>query len=120
MQGFRNFLEDRKAVVILSECRVASRRLGVAGTFDTAIRYERADSLLDVKTSATVPRIVGPQTSGYKELAAEDLGLKLKKRFCLHLNPGHPRGYKFIALNNAADFSIFVSALNCWRFMNPQ
>lgn len=119
LDGYRNFFIDTKSISILSEIRVASAQYGYAGTVDTVVRLHRKeDVLLDIKTSATVPRSVGPQCSAYKEALREFIGLKLKKRFCLHLNPSHCRGYKLFELQTSAsrDWNIFLSSLNIFRW----
>lgn len=120
VEGWARFLDDSGAVVILSEHQVVHRELGYAGTLDVMAEWSSArQALIDIK-SGQLPRTVGPQTAAYSQAYDAMSGTKPSRRhrYCVQLNPTFPRGYKLHALTNPADWSIFQSALNCWRFRN--
>jgi hypothetical protein len=109
LDGWKAFLEDTGAVVVLSECWLASRRHGYAGTLDKLVWWGKSKRLVDVKSGTVVPRTVGPQTSAYAEAYTEETGERIRDRYCIHL-PGDGK-YRSHRLNDPRDFPIFKSAL---------
>jgi len=118
--GYHHWLEDSGAVIVASQLRVASQTLHYAGTLDILAHIKDGLCLIDRKASHVPPPTVGPQTAGYLQAAKETFGHRIRRRYCLHLHPSHPRGYRMTALTDPADWSVFVSALNLynWRLKN--
>lgn len=115
VQGWRNFKADSRFVILASEAVVAHKLHRYAGKLDLRGILNKRRSLIDIKSGA-MPRTVGPQTAAYDVAGADTHGIKCERRYCLQLNPELPRGYKLHPLTNSADWSMFLSALNCWRF----
>lgn len=114
VRSWQGFLEASGAVVLASEQMVYHAGYGYAGTLDVIADW-KGQALIDIKSTAAVPRTVGPQTAAY----AEARGAKKCRRYCVHLQAdGSPA--KATALKESTDFSIFISALNLhrWRHKN--
>lgn len=107
---FKRFLHETKFAALESEQLVYNAGVGYAGKFDIKGLWKRTSWLLDLKSGA-VPRTVGPQTKAYQIAHREPP----RKRACLQLMRDN---YKLRLLDDVSDFSIFVSALNCYRFLN--
>ena len=116
LEGAQNFLDQSGITIIASELALASPTLRFAGTTDLRGILRDSISTLDWKSTSVMPRSVGPQTAAYDHLYIEQNGGKPTKRYCVQLNPALPNGYKLHPLKNTADWHIFLSALNCWRF----
>ncbi|MGH9644778.1 MAG: hypothetical protein ACRD3Q_20435 [Terriglobales bacterium] len=117
--GYKKFLRDTCAVVCESERLVHHSRLGYAGTLDFTAMWGRNGlaNLVDIKSSAVVPRSVGPQTAAYREALIDQSPQRLvsKTRYCLHLKPNGD--YRLHALTNySVDWQIFLSALNIYQW----
>lgn len=114
--AWSSFLEDSDATVLLSEHRVASRKLGFAGTLDTIVWWGKSKRLVDIKTSAGVPKTVGPQTAAYATAYREQTGEALKHRYCVQLKENGK--YALRKLDDPQDWQIFQSALilNRWFY----
>lgn len=118
IEGYQNWLADSDATITASELRVAHKANGYAGTLDRLAIVNGRETLVDVKATAVLPVTVGPQTAAYANAYAVSSGHKAPKRHCLHLNPVFKRGYKFTALTDPGDWSVFLSCLNVWKFRN--
>lgn len=116
IEAAQRFLEESGLTVLNAELPLASSKLKFAGTLDIRGMWRNSVAILDWKSTAAMPRSVGPQTAAYEHLYAEHFGGRPCKRYCVQLNPALPNGYKVHALTNSADWHIFLSALNCWRF----
>jgi hypothetical protein len=116
VEAAKRFIDESGITILSSELALASPKLKFAGTLDIRGLLRDSVCLLDWKSTSTLPRSVGPQTAAYDHLYIEQHGGRPAKRYCVQLNPALPHGYKVHALTNAADWSIFLSALNCWRF----
>ena len=114
LDGYKQFLAAKKPVWEHIEQRVASAALCCAGTLDRMGLIGKTRWLIDLKSTAATPITVGPQTAAYAEFAKQTLGFKPQKRACLILKPG---GFNLVPLNDPADYSLFVSSLNVWRFL---
>lgn len=106
---WRKFLRETGWVVTASEQRVYHPTLKYAGSIDAGI-WQDAPWVLDIKTGL-VPRTVGPQTAAYQHAMKP----KPKRRLCLQLGRDC---YRLRECKNPADFSIFTSCLNIWRYLN--
>lgn len=115
LEDWKAFLRDTGAEVVHSEMRVASARAHYAGTLDIVARINGVLAVVDIKTGA-VPRTVGPQLAAYAEAFNEMHGGKpIRQRRSLQLTGS---GYHMTRHDDPADLSVFLSALNCWRFRN--
>jgi hypothetical protein len=114
LADWHSFLRDAAANVLKSECRLVDPKLGFAGTLDTVVLIRGKRVLVDVKTGQ-VPRTVGPQLAAYKHLYESTTHNRIHRRLCVQLTG---EGYRVHEQNNPADWSVFLSALNCWRFIN--
>lgn len=112
LQAWRAFRRDTGAVVIASERIVTHPRLQYAGRLDSICLVGGHRELVDVKSTAAIPRTVGPQTWGY----AAALGEPRIRRRCVQLREDGT--YRSVRLTDRRDENWFVSALNCWRFIN--
>jgi len=115
VRAWAKFLEDVGAVVIESERRVYSARHGFAGTLDTVLAWGRSNRLVDTKSTAAVPKTVGPQTAAYGEAYAEETGRRLRDRYCVHLKPDG--SYTLTPLKDPNDWQIFKAALVLHRWL---
>jgi hypothetical protein len=116
VQQWAQFLEDTGAVVIQSEQPLYHKTLRYAGTPDCVLSW-KGDRLLlpDVKATWEVPPTVGAQTAAYAE-AYKSLQTRRVRldRACVHLTAD---SYKLHPRNDSADWSLFVSTLNVYRFL---
>ncbi len=125
IRGYLKFLADTSFVVLASEERVASVKCGYAGTLDLRgmLRGRGKNprrALIDIKSTATLPRTVGPQTAGYSNAYTEMTSEKVDDRYCLHLGPDEYKLVKLTDGRGVQDFTVFVSALNIHRFRSAQ
>lgn len=125
VRGYLKFLADTGFVVLASEERVASVVCGYAGTLDVrGLLRGRSKTgrtaLIDIKSTATLPRTVGPQTAGYQNAYTETTGEKIADRYCLHLGPDTYKLVKLTDSRGVQDLTVFISALNIHRFRSAQ
>lgn len=113
LEAWRKFLADTGAVVAASELRLADPVLGYAGTLDTLLVIRSRHVLVDVKTGV-VPRIVGPQLAAYDHLLRANGRPLPTRRLCVQLCAD---GYRVHDCKDPADWPVFLSALNCHKFM---
>lgn len=111
VQAWRLFLRDTGAIVVASELMVAHPRLQYCGTLDTICLIRGKRELVDIKSTAVMPRTVGAQTAAYAE--AYEPGIR---RRAVQLKPDGT--YRSEVLTARADLNLFLSALNVWRFLN--
>ena len=117
VEAWGQFLDDTGAVVISSEQPLVHEKLGYAGTPDRILSWGNRIVLPDIKATAAVPRTVGCQTAAYAKAYAAERRAREPHRYCIHLTPGgRGKPYKSHVRNDPADFSLFLSALNCYRF----
>lgn len=115
IEGGKRFLDESGITVIASEMRMACARLRCAGTLDLFGYWRDAETIIDFKATATVPRTVGPQTAAYDRLYQANFAGRSRKRYCVQLKAGD---YKVHPLTDPADWSIFQSALNIHHWRN--
>lgn len=117
LDGWEAFMRDTGAVVIQSEQPLYHKGLRYAGTPDCVLAWKNDKRLLipDVKVTWEVPPTVGAQVAAYAEAYKSQHGASLKiDRGCVHLTRD---GYKFHPRTDPADWSLFVSTLNVYRFL---
>lgn len=117
LAGWKQFLFDTGAVVVASERRVMHPKLKYAGTLDVILAWKRKHFLIDYKATAAVPRTAGPQTAAYREACAHEGKNIAPLRYCMHLRGDGT--YRLVPLNDSRDWSYFLSALNIFRWRNP-
>lgn len=111
VRGWVRFLEDVGGVVLGSEVRVLSRRHGFCGTLDARVAWGRSTRLVDIKSTSSVPRTVGPQTAAYAEAWHEMTGQRIRDRYVVHLTGRDDPGYSLTALKDPLDWQRFKAAL---------
>lgn len=114
LKAYDRFLVDTGFVVQASEERVSCAIPGYAGTLDLRGRQPTArgkvhPTIIDIKTTTTLPATVGPQLAAYEHCVAG----RYHRRALLLRADGT---YKCPEFADSADWSIFVSALNIHRF----
>jgi hypothetical protein len=114
--AWRAFLRDTGAVVIASEQPIAHATLGYAGTPDRVLMMKREIVVPDLKATSVVPRSVGPQTSGYAKAYQSQHGGREPGRLCVQLKADGT--YSSHRRREPTDWSVFLSCLNVWRFLN--
>lgn len=113
LNGWKKFLADTGFKVTDGEIALYHPQLRYAGRADIRGTMRGTSWLIDLKSGA-VPKTCGAQTSAYQ--AAFD-GVRPRRRAALQLMPDR---YNLIEHRDPADFSLFVSALNCWRFLHKE
>lgn len=112
LSDWKKFLADTAATVQLSELRLADGKLGFAGTLDTVVKMVASPVLIDIKTGQ-VPRTVGPQLAAYQYLLKSNNYGAIRRRLCVQLTG---EGYRLHERKDPADWSVFQSALNIYRW----
>ena len=112
LEAWRKFRKDYNLKFMRDEIEVSliSHKWGFRGILDRISREKNI--LIDIKSGATVTPAVSIQCAAYAILAEEN-GMKIKKCFCVQLKEGK---YSVIPYTDISDQSIFLSALNCYRF----
>ncbi len=100
VNGFMQFVQERRPKFLLTEVAVFNRTHRYAGTLDIVARIGRTNWVIDTKTGARVYPEVALQLSAYAnaEFAGREGGIETElpvigKGAVLHLTPG---GYEFI------------------------
>jgi hypothetical protein len=109
LNQWRLFLRESGFKVTASEQRIYHKAMGYAGTCDTLVG-QNTSWVLDIKTGA-IPRTVGAQLAAYQHA----LEPRPRRRLCLALTANN---YSLRECKSLADFSLFQSCLNIWRFHN--
>jgi len=117
LDGWRKFRGDTGFVPTHIEERVLHRQYRYAGTVDRMGMLRNRPALIDIK-SGMKPKSVGAQTAAYAAAwcYANSYNRALS-RYCVQLMPGD---YRLHALDDPADFPLFLSCLNVhtWRSRN--
>lgn len=118
VNAWERFLDDSRCVILSSEAFVFHPVLRYAGQRDRRVLFPDSvgPHVLDIKTSEVVPRTVGPQTAAYRECDLSQGAQVAQRRYCVHLKGDGT--YRLHRLENKADFSIFLSCLNIWKFLH--
>ncbi len=118
LAGWRAFLSESGATVIASEVRVAHQTLQYAGTADVIVEWRNVLCLMDIK-SGQVPRTWRAQTAAYARAwdnqRRGDRPIS-SARYCVQLRDDG--SYKTHKSSDPSDWTLFLSALNVWKFIN--
>jgi len=112
VHAWRQAQHDLRIVVVASECIVAHPVLRYCGRYDVKARTGGVAELLDLKSTAQIPRTVGPQTAGYVNALGEP---KIRRRVVQLRGDGT---YRTEILRDSRDWNHFVSALNVLNWRN--
>lgn len=107
LADWKQFLSETGFFLTGSESRVFNKLHKYAGTADAFGNWKGTTWVLDIK-SGVVPSTVGAQLAAYQQAASD----RPRRRLCVQLT-GH--GYKLHEQKDLSDFSLFTSALNCYR-----
>lgn len=111
LEGWKKFLTDTKFELLESESIVASK-LGFAGTYDRVGYFNKKLTLLDIKTTAIVPKTTCLQLSAYTQAFQEMTGKHIEQRICVRLKP---MGYTIDQFHDQLyDFLIFKKFLDVY------
>lgn len=116
VRAYERFTIDSGMILIASKKRVYHPTRGYAGELDKLAIFakRKRPHILDIKSSSVLPRSVRPQTAAYLE-AYRAMGNEADStRYSVHLRPDGT--YRLDRYSDPADFSIFLSCLNIWRF----
>jgi hypothetical protein len=94
-------------------------KLGFAGTPDLVDNQFRLwDAKFWSSASPSSIKSARVQTAGYKRLVEENECIRIKARNVVHFHQSYQSGYRAIPLRDKIDESIFISALNCYKWVN--
>jgi hypothetical protein len=120
VDSFEQWFNSAVAEVIEVENRFYDWEFGYCGKVDLIARLKGDDSLsvIDLKTPTQPQKTWGVQLAAYAHLARYS-GFQVKRTFCLRLSregkrPKKPDEY---TSQESQLFSIFLSQLNVWKFM---
>lgn len=113
LQAWIRFLAESGFEIELIEYQQHHPKLKYAGTIDRTGWHKKKRGLLDIKTTAALMPVVGPQTAGYQELQ-EANGDKIDFRWAVQLKMDGT--YKLEVLTDRTDLSTFTSSLNLYRW----
>jgi hypothetical protein len=111
LEAWRRFLAESDAVVLASERRVFNPLYRYAGTLDLELDMGSGPWIVDIKTSIATPLSTGPQTAAYLNARK---GIANMRRAALRLRPDGT--YRFDQLQDADDWSVFLSCLTLHRY----
>lgn len=115
LEGWKKFLKDTNFQTFDSESIVASK-LGFAGTYDRVGNFNNKLTLLDIKTTAIVPKTTCLQLAAYTQAFEEMNHKKIQQRMCVRLKP---MDYKLdIFHGQQYDFLMFKKFLDVYRWSN--
>lgn len=118
LEAWWRFKDDHKPQILDAEVPGYHPTLLYAGTRDRRLALKKKAGILDIKSSYRLMPSTGPQTAAYKEIYNANVpkSEQLKHRWGLKLARDGTYELKEYT-DHAGDFNTFVSALNCWRFI---
>jgi hypothetical protein len=111
LDGWKKFLGDLQPKFLAIELPLISKAWAFAGTPDRVYTVT-GNVIADIKTGAPVPA-TDLQTAGYQILVEENLGMKIRGRITVKLEPGT---YKLIQHKDPQDIITFKGAVNLWHW----
>lgn len=115
-EAWQNFKRVVRPTMLDAEVVGYHPTLLYAGTRDRRLAIKGAPGILDIKSSYKLMPSTGPQTAAYAEIynATAEKADRTKKRWGLRL--AKDGSYDLKEYTGSADFNVFLSALNCYRF----
>jgi hypothetical protein len=120
LHSFTAWFDQYVEEVILAEERLHHPVFDYDGEPDLVllIKGDSLPSLWDIKSPRRPAKSWRPQVAAYKQLV-EVNGIEIGRCGCLRLSPeGRPPILDESTASAHFDFTIFMSALNCWRYFN--
>lgn len=114
LAGYRKFLAETRAQVVLNEQIVFHAGFNYCGTLDRVMQMDRLRWLVDLKTCFTTPMSAGPQTAAYMRALDVPEHSLVHRRAALRLRPDGT--YRLDPLDNANDWSTFLACLTLRSF----
>lgn len=116
IRAFKKFRVDTSVRILASEQRVHHPTLGYAGTLDILglLPLRSRPTVFDVKSSEVLPRSVGAQTAAYREAKVASGQAIDPTRYAVHLKSDGT--YELKKLTSPADWNLFLSCLNVYKF----
>lgn len=116
LHAFENFRLASGVQILASEQRVHHPTLGYAGTLDILglLPGRSRPSIFDIKSPEILPRSVGAQTAAYREAKVASGQPCDPTRFAIHLKSDGT--YELKKLASPADWNLFLSCLNVYKF----
>lgn len=117
LMGYHRFKEEVRPQILDTEVPDYHPGMLYAGTRDRRLAIGKKVGILDVKSCYRLMPSTGPQTAGYKEIfnANAPKSEHVKHRWGLRL--GRDGTYELKEYTDPGDWNTFVSALNCFRFI---
>lgn len=113
LEGWRKFLTDTQFQIINSE-EIVGSSLGYAGTYDRIGLLNGKLTLLDIKTSETIPKTTPLQLSAYSSAYEEMHHSLIEQRVCVKLKPVN---YELSFYHDQSnDFWMFKKFLDCYKW----
>lgn len=116
LHAFENFRIASGVQILASEQRVYHPTLGYAGTLDILglLPGRSRPSIFDIKSPVVLPRSVGAQTAAYREAKVACGQPCDPTRYAIHLKSDGT--YELKKLTSPADWNLFLSCLNVYKF----
>lgn len=110
LDAWRLFKQQKKVRILAIEARVFHSALRYAGTLDRDIEMDEEPGILDLKATAVMSPITGPQTAAYAHCTPGK-----RRRFGLQLRKDGT--YRLTEFKDPSDLTCFMSLLNIhnWR-----
>jgi hypothetical protein len=115
LQGCKKFLSDFEPVIYPEwiESPMCSQKLRFGCTPDAIMSIKNKLTIVEIKSSSTMPPATAIQTAG-QQIAFEESFEPVRCRIGIHLRPDG--SYKPFEYKSLMDKTIFISALNTWRW----
>jgi len=114
--GWEKFKEETNWKIKDIELKLHEESFLFAGTIDRIAEQGSKKAIIEIKTSATIPKSAGLQTAAYQFLYNKSISsnkLHANTRIVVLLKPD---SYKLKVLKNKIDINLFLSALSIYKF----
>lgn len=116
--GFVSWHKVFQPTTVLSESRLASKKLGFGGTLDRLYLLVEGNTLVDIKTTSTIYDKHWLQVAAYAKLAKEH-GHKVERTAILRLTDRSKAKYQYEVHEDwTSDYKIFEKHLAVWKYLN--
>jgi hypothetical protein len=114
VDAYKRFLAQTEAQVVENETRLWHPVHLYAGTIDRRYRIDGQLWDVDLKTTAVISPIVGPQTAAYSSMLQAHGHPAPQRRAALQLLPSGD--FRLVEFKDPQDFAVFLSMLTVHRF----